>query len=98
MHFRFPRMDQKTLNIFIAEHSIAGSNEEGNGHILRCISLCLGEHMISKESLDGLNNLDDVLIVEHVVPAHPHRLVFGAGSPHQCVPDQDVLHKQKFLR
>ena len=48
--------------------------------------------MISRESLDRLDNLDDILIVEHVVPADPHRLVLGARSPHKCIPDQKMLY------
>ena len=48
----------------------------------------ISTHMISKESLDRLNNLDNVLIVEHMVLAHPHRLVLGTGSPHKCIPDK----------
>ena len=46
--------------------------------------------MISKESLDRLNNLDNVLVMEHVVLADPHRLVLGTGSPHKRIPDRFV--------
>ena len=46
--------------------------------------------MISKESLDRLNNLDNVLVMEHVVLADPHRLVLGTGSPHKCIPERFV--------
>ena len=48
----------------------------------------ISTHMISKESLDRLNNLDNVLIVEQMVLAHPHRLVLGTGSPHKCIPER----------
>ena len=41
--------------------------------------------MLAGKSLDSLDNLHHVLVMKHVLLAHPLRLVLHGGPPHQRV-------------